>query len=662
MAQFKLSLNQQRQDDVLQYIKWCIVSVAIVVLILAFMPFLLLKLIFDVLSMDGNFSLLTPTTVVIFRAFFITVALILLAYVTEVMSWGRLYALILAFLYSIICSAQVLGFFRIYRLDYILPFVLSCTVILFFIYDKFWLRDFHAAIFQQRQKSQYFSYVLWGIGICLLILLILAPLFLWPYSPVNPELAWDVGKYHWPKALELANTGSAWDLTISYGEYPYGYESLFSFAALLNRDGMLFGSMHAIGVLFFVLTFWLLLCRHTNLQSGLNFLLVVCVLISGLVWMDESNNIWWIYHTVIYDTIGKNDLFLAASVLAILLHAPINTKTEKVSSWHMPGMAIATMIALSVKPNAVFVIVPIWGWAIFQYLRVCNRLKLIKNIAILFGYGFLILPGALWILRNLIAQGMIFSSFAMRLQDLSILSNLTNAKLYAGVTPVFIVTLVMLVSTFFMALYQKSITWIFWIVFLILFLSFISSPASGFVHPRDEYGYFSWRFGVALLTFVFISIMIMLDSWLIRFTCWLFDRRVATRLFLLVITGGLALLIVWNGRWYFLPTLSNVNVLTDQYRQPIGVDGYNSAFDYIHKNVRYSVVRVENGLPFYAYGSGFTNSTTFLKPPDYTVILRTAWLRRNEKLEYPPKLDSALWIEEWQLVYEDSEGRVYKKR
>lgn len=608
--------------------------------------------------MDGDFSLLTSSTVVIFRAFFITSALIFLAYVTGAMNWGRLYALILAFLYSVICSAQVLGFFRIYRLGYILPFVLSGTVILFFVYGKFWFRDFHTTIFQQRQGSQFFDYALWAIGIFLLILLILMPLFLWPYSSVNPVLAWDVGKYHWPKALELANTGSAWDLTLSYGEYPYGYEALFSFAALLNRDGMLFGSMHALGVLFFVLTFWLLLCRHTSLPGGLNFLLVVCVLISGLVWRDQNNNIWWIYHTMIYDTIGKNDLFLAAGVLAILLHAPVDTKLKK-DSWHMPGMAMATMIALSVKPNAVFVIVPVWGWTIFQCLQAGHRENLRQNIALLFGYGCLILPGALWILRNLIAQGMIFSPASMRLQSLSILSNLTNARLYAGVSPAMVVTLVVLVGSFFMALYHKQISWIFWMAFFILFLSFISTPASGFVRPRDEYAYFSWRFGVALLTFMFITVMVVLDSWLVRFAGWLFDKRAAIPLFLFMIISGLALLIVWNNRWYFLPTLSNVNVLADQYRRPVGVDGYNSAFDYIHKNVRYSVVWVENGLPFYAYGPGFTNSTTLLKSPDYIVILRTAW-QKSSKPGYPPKLDSVPWIEEWQLVYEDNEGRVYK--
>ena len=288
------------RDVVLKYCKIAIMIVAVIFVALTLVPFYEVKSILNGLSPDNNSSILTPSTIVVFRAFFIVTALILLAYVHGEKGWAKLYALLLASLYGVICSAQILGIFGAYRLVLVLPLTVGIVLFLFVLYEKYWSTGFYDSVFHRsaNTKDRFLDYGFWTVGTILLLFLILAPLVLWPFSQVNRTLAWDVGIYHFPKALELANTGSAWDLTISYGEYPFGYESLFAFAALFNRSGMLFGSMHAIGVLFFMLTFWLLLCRYTILPVGFNFLIIVCLLISGLFWRDKLYNIWWIYRIV----------------------------------------------------------------------------------------------------------------------------------------------------------------------------------------------------------------------------------------------------------------------------------------------------------------------------------------------------------------------------
>ncbi len=90
------------------------------------------------------------------------------------------------------------------------------------------------------------------------------------------------------------------------------------------------------------------------------------------------------------------------------------------------------------------------------------------------------------------------------------------------------------------------------------------------------------------------------------------------------------------------------------------MDGYYSAYDYVQKNIHNSVVNVENGWPFFLYDPQFTNSVTRSRPAGYLVYIKTSW--SGEEPSYPGYLDQPEWASEWQLVYEDPEGRVYKRK
>jgi hypothetical protein len=105
--------------------------------------------------------------------------------------------------------------------------------------------EFFAGIFAppvEQKKQRILDYTILACAAALVILLIVLPTAAWPYSPISETLHWDAGLYHFPKALEMVKTGSAWDLSIPYGEYPFGYESLIAFAGLLTRNSSLFGA------------------------------------------------------------------------------------------------------------------------------------------------------------------------------------------------------------------------------------------------------------------------------------------------------------------------------------------------------------------------------------------------------------------------------------
>ena len=97
-----------------------------------------------------------------------------------------------------------------------------------------------------------------------------------------------------------------------------------------------------------------------------------------------------------------------------------------------------------------------------------------------------------------------------------------------------------------------------------------------------------------------------------------------------------------------------------RHPEAVGVGGYHSPYDYVYQNVQHSVVWVENGLNYYAYGREYTNSTTRSRKPDYVIVLQTAWWGGDP--HYPELVASPEWDQNYRIVYEDSEGRVYQRR
>ncbi len=560
------------------------------------------------------------------------------------------FTLALSLIYAIVCAGQVLGFFKIYKLAIVLPFTLLVFLLVFYLYWRLSTHFFAKFLDPAEKKVKWVDIAFGTAGLALLIVCILLPVIRWPFTPIYDTLSWDVGLYHLPKAIEMVKTGSAWDLSISYGEYPFGYESILAFPALITHGRFGFGPAHGLTNLFFVLSFWLLFRRLSGLPGGITLFLTSGLMLSGY-FPQIAPNPWWFYNSLL-NTIGKNDLFVGASVLAVILHAPIGTRDGHKYGC-LCGMALASMVAVSVKPNAALIVIPLW---IVVLITQVLRGEFPRNILNWGGYALAVLPGSLWAVRNLASQGELFSTPVRQLQTLSIAANLTNPNLLNNVPRTLIMVIIVTVFAIVSSIFIRRIHWTIPFIAVLLLIGFSLTPASGFFPDVNRPAEIAWRFAAALMALIFIIPFVIFAPWINKIYSWVSRTRVVN-LAAIALSIAASAWVIWTLKDFNSYHPENVIVLQDQFRESVGVDGYHSAYDYVQKNGGDSVVWVENGMPYYAYGQNFSNSVTRSQPARYLVIFQTAW--NGGEPGYPDNLNDPAWLEKWKLVYEDQEGRVY---
>jgi hypothetical protein len=565
---------------------------------------------------------------------------------------------LIVFLYAVIFSGQILGLLKIYH-----PLVAVFTSLIigglvFFLLEsnRQWFDEFLPGPPSSPGLSRkLLEIALFSVGAALFVLLAILPLLRWPFSSISRRLSWDAGLYHFPKAIEMIVTGSAWDMTIDYGEYPFGYESLLAFTFGINPEGYLLGLTHALIAFFFLLVFWLVIRRFTNLPHGMIVFVVSLIMVSRLYVPQNDNNIWWIIWTQVV-LIGKNDLLLGAMLLSIVLFTPRRMEDAQQNAY-LPGLAISSMLALSVKPNAALLVLFSWALALLFLGLAQGWQTAFKK---LFLYGLLILPGVLWSLRNLIAMGSLFKENASKLSGFSIAANLTNPYFYDYIpTQLYLVLLIALLPLIVAPFWRKMVVPA--LIGLILLLTFAFTPASAFLGNNQQPTQIAWRFAVGLLAYQAIMLLMLFGPIIRKVHDWLSVRLVFSVLAVGFILG-LGAFGLYRNQNLFSETVPNGDlVLRDQFRASVGVDGYFSAYDYVQKNVRNATVIVENGLPYYLYDKPFTNSVTRSRNADYFVAFQTAWIAGREEA-YPEMIFQPEFEQNWELVYEDSEGRVYKRK
>ena len=565
-----------------------------------------------------------------------------------------IFAVITSLFYGVISSGQVLGLLGAYNLIPVLLLSLLSAGLVFFLFvrGRQWLDDFPEAAPGRSRWAWALELVLIVAGIALFAVLALYPVLRWPFSPISHPLTWDAGLYHFPKAIEMLARGSAWDLSIDYGEYPFGYESLLALAFGLNNGGYLIGLVHALIAAYFFLAVWLLVARYTRLPRGLVTLLVAVLMLSRLFFPKLDSNIWWIIWTQVI-LIGKNDLLLAAALLSLVLFMPLGHGKGR---FFLPGLGAASMIALSVKPNAVLLVIFAWGLVLFQLIR-DGQLK--PRIKELLGAALLALPGLLWAVRNLVVLHALFSPDTLKLGGLSIAGNLTNPFLYKHIpTQLYLVLAVLLLALAAALRWRRLGGYV--LTGLVFVLTFVLTPASAFLGNNQQPAQIAWRFAVGLLGYEFVLLLVLFEPLIVRVYEWLAERWLPAAACMLLIAG----FCVWGlrtGSDLLVPMAYGERVLQDQFATPVGVDGYFSAYDYVHRNIHHSVVIVENGLPYYLYDANFTNTVTRSRPAEYLVAFKTAWTPGRQEA-YPDLINQPGWLSKWELVYEDTQGRIYKRK
>lgn len=566
-----------------------------------------------------------------------------------------IFILLTALFYGVIFSGQVLGLLNLYHpvTATLVSLVVSGLVLYLLASNRQWFDSFlNAAQTSQNFPQKFLEITLMSVGLALFGLLALTPLLRWPFSPISRRLTWDAGLYHFPKAIEMISTGSAWDMTIDYGDYPFGYESLLALAFGINNDGYLLGLTHALIAIYFFLVLWLLIRRFTELPHGMIVFVVALISVSRLYLPQNDNNIWWILWTQII-LIGKNDLLLGASLLSIILFMPL--PGEKQHSY-LPGLAVSSMLALSIKPNAALLVLFAWCLALFFLVRSQGLQAAVKKLSL---YALLTLPGLLWAFRNLIAQGTLFKENASKLSRLSMAANLNNPYFYEHIPIQMYLVLAIALVPIIAALFRKRIM-LPALIGLILLLTFVLTPASAFLGNNQQPAQIAWRFAVGLLAYQAVLLLILFGPTINKIYAW-FSARLIFSIAIASLILGLGAISLYRNQNLFETVPNGDLVLHDQFRESVGVNGYFSAYDYVQKNVHNSTIIVENGLPYYLYDDKFTNTVTRAHDSDYFVAFKTAWTAGREE-KFPEMILHPDWEKTWQLVYEDSEGRVYKRK
>jgi len=571
-----------------------------------------------------------------------------------------LYITLFSIISGIIVAAQILGFAKLYYPVIVIFASVFLSCLFGFLLTKLSYKFILESLEGQNRLHlpKWAASVVTIAGILLLLIVLFLPLLLWPYSGINHELNWDAGFYHFPKAAEMVVTHSSWDLSIAYGEYPFGFESLIAASLIISRAGYLIGAVHAVILLFLVLTLFLLVSRYSHIQSPYIFFAIVFIIASYDIIRFTSLNPFQIFRVLAF-TIGKNDFFLAAAMLAVIYFAPIGPDHPK---YNLFGLGLTSMLVCTTKPNGFLLIGYVWILTLVYQIKEWKTLgKIVKNQLLLWlGVILINLIGLLWALRNLLVQGKLFSENSLSLQKLSIIANLSNPLFYRALGLIPMMILVLFLGTIIASIFSKSKNWSIPSVFAILLISFIITPAVLFFGSGQDASVIFWRLGFYLLAFEIPVIFLLLD----RLFVWLFNPK--SKKIGWVVNSGISLALTaislfacYQNYARAIPNPANTIVLRDQYTHSVGVDGYYSAYDYVRKNVTNSVVWIENGLPFYLYGDQLTNSVTRSRPADYQVFLQTNW---NGYSGFPSTLDTPEWNSQWTLVYADPEGKVYKRK
>lgn len=565
----------------------------------------------------------------------------------------RIFCILSALTYGVIFSGQVLGLLRIYGILQATLLSVLVAAGVYYLLNRFGA-EFLAGLEQEGATShnQVLALALNVAGFGLLFLLVLYPLITWPFSSITDQLPWDAGLYHFPKAIEMLTTGSAWDMTIAYGEYPFGYESILALAFGLNHAGYLLGIFHALIAVYFFLAFWLLIARFTWLPREVIALLVSFITISFLLFPKVGSNPWWVLWTQV-SLVGKNDLLLGAAMLAVALFIPLSAGKEARS--HIPGLTVASMIALSVKPNAAPLVALAW-LALLYFLWRAGQLSASWRWL---SMGILaVLLGLLWVPRNLLAIHSLVGETGLKLAGKTILANLNEPAFYRHIEFPFLFTCAVVVAAFVFAIFSKRLSFVQALAALVLLLTFIVTPASA-IPAGGKQAVIAWRFALALLPLVFVLLLVFFEQPLNRVYVWVSTRRAPSMTVALVVLA-LAGWAVWAHADLLALNPKGDIVLRDAFREAVGVDGYHSAYDFAQKNIHNAVVLVENGEPYYTYDTGFTNSVTRSRPADYAVVFQTE--KASGESGYPEMVSTPEWGQTWNLIYEDSQGRVYRRK
>jgi hypothetical protein len=240
-------------------------------------------------------------------------------------------------------------------------------------------------------------------------------------------LAWDAVSYHLPGFVGYLQNCSLWRLDAPFQSYSFGFELLGGFPATFFASHWGFVAAHAYAVVYLVAAISAVVHRlvrcvedSTDLTVALASVLTValwCIVFRGLLW-----------------AVGKNDIFVAACILAMLaLLLEPDHATEGRRRHLIAFVATAAMVlAVASKPTAI-AFIPIYALMLLRHVgrMVSPRSSLAAALRSLALAGVVGLAGGFFSLRNILSFGSIADpALVPAAIKTSIAGNVRNPQLY----------------------------------------------------------------------------------------------------------------------------------------------------------------------------------------------------------------------------------------
>jgi hypothetical protein len=569
-----------------------------------------------------------------------------------------IYALMIASFYGIVLTSNVLAFLGLYQAPLVIGGALLVTFISFTLYWQMG-RTWREALVA-RDDNALSSWLSGALLVSMLVFFIVIfgyRLALYPQSPIGDVVSADLVGYHGVKAYSLVSSGTLWKLDLIYGQYPIGYESFLSLGIVLGVGVEIAGLMQAFTIFFLALTLFFLLRRYTTLPSWLLLLLVM----SSFFYPD-------FYGFLLL--VGKNDLLLATTILAAILHAPLGWQSDD-HAFHPIGLALVTMISLATKASGLFILFALWGIVLWRWGRAWQSNRWQGAWQFMSPWMFLLtlvlmFSGGLWVIRNYLMMGALFSPEISGFFIGSVINNINNPDLFnsGSESAAFIRLMLLQIVMLVLLVWRKQ-----WhaIILLVMLFAFITAPLGAFHRPERDTLHIEWRYTAH--SFMYIAVLVVAGLAMLerRFniTSAPFMSRLAPIAYVLFILGVIVFL---DANRINQHRPDNARILRNIPAETLPTGEYASVYDYVQREIRHATIGYAWAEPLFLYDVQATNdvyagpkyplglpSAQTERIPDYLVH---TWRRTQDSpFKWQPYFEQFTWRE----VYQDETGVVWER-
>ena len=323
--------------------------------------------------------------------------------------------------------------------------------------------------------------------------------FPWALSHPGENLGWDTVSYHFPSFIEFFQRHTLWSLEGPFQSYSFAFELIGNFFSQLFTDH--WGLILADGFALVLLV--------ASIFAVIRNLAPVLVAPRPIHWVScgfFAVGMWVCVHSISIGDVGKNDVFMAACLIAALSFALEIIGDRCRSSLQRRSLlflvSISVGLALATKPSAL-AFVPFFAvviWFVFQKKWGGIRGGLISAIVFMVGVAVL---GGFWLARNVWVYGTL--SPVTGAWKLSVVANLNNPALYEVKTGSLLFVagvLAILPGLFLLFRQRKNPESVLPLIALLLFhvvacLAFVVTPWAVF-HNNLTSSTWDLRYGMAL--------------------------------------------------------------------------------------------------------------------------------------------------------------------